>query len=172
MKVILFMAMSANGLIARPDGEEDFLSHANWESFTELVDQCQNLIVGRKTYEAVKQWEENYSFDDFSAVKVVLTRDQAYALDAGYKRAATPEEALAILRSHGCAQALLTGGAGANTSFMACGLVDELLINVEPVVIGEGIPLFSSEGFDAHLQLLDVKQLPQGILQLRYVVIK
>jgi len=33
MKVMLYMAMSVNGMIARPEGDESFLSHYNWEVF-------------------------------------------------------------------------------------------------------------------------------------------
>ena len=37
MKVILYMAMSLNGYIARENGDEDFLSHENWNTFCELA---------------------------------------------------------------------------------------------------------------------------------------
>ena len=55
MKTTLFMAMSLNGIIAKEDGNEDFLSHKNWETFSELVNTFGNFVVGRKTHEAVKK---------------------------------------------------------------------------------------------------------------------
>lgn len=55
MKVTLFMAMSLNGIIARKNGDEDFLSSNNWNSFSELVKTFKNFIIGRKTFEAVKK---------------------------------------------------------------------------------------------------------------------
>ena len=37
---------------------------------------------------------------------------------------------------------VVTGGSKMNSSFAKSGLIDEVILNVEPVIIGEGIPLF------------------------------
>jgi dihydrofolate reductase len=55
MKVILTMAVSANGIIATKDGSEDFLSHDNWIQFVKLANKIGCFIWGRKTYEAVSK---------------------------------------------------------------------------------------------------------------------
>ena len=51
-------------------------------------------------------------------------------------------------------------------------LVDEMIIDIEPFVLGNGIRIFSREDFESKLKLLDVKKLKSGILQLHYKVIK
>jgi dihydrofolate reductase len=171
MKVTLFMAMSLNGIIARKNGDEDFLSHDNWNSFSGLVKSFQNFIIGRKTFEAVKQWKEEYNFDDFKdAMKVIVSSDQNYKIDVGYKLASSPKEALEILKENGFNNILITGGATLNSSFVKENLIDEIILNVESVIIGEGFPLFSSNDFDLDLKLVDVKKLPNDIVQLRYKV--
>ncbi len=171
MKVTLFMAMSLNGIIARKNSDEDFLSHDNWNSFSGLVKSFQNFIIGRKTFEAVKQWKEEYNFDDFKdAMKVIVSSDQNYKIDVGYKSASNPKEALEILKENGFNNILITGGATLNSSFAKENLIDEIILNVESVIIGEGIPLFSSNDFDLDLKLVDVKKLPNDIVQLRYKV--
>jgi dihydrofolate reductase len=171
MKVTLFMAMSLNGIIARKNGDEDFLSHDNWNSFSGLVKSFQNFIIGRKTFEAVKQWKEEYNFDDFKdAMKVIVSSDQNYKIDVGYKLASSPKEALEILKENGFNNILITGGATLNSSFAKENLIDEIILNVESVIIGEGFPLFSSNDFDLDLKLVDVKKLPNDIVQLRYKV--
>ena len=173
MKVTLFMAMSLNGIIARKNGDEDFLSHDNWNSFSELVKSFQNFIIGRKTFEAVKKWNDGYNFDDFKdAVKVVVSSDQNYKLDDGHRLASNPKEALEILKENEFNNVLITGGAGLNSSFAKANLIDEVILNVESVIIGEGIPLFSSNDFDLKLKLVDIKKLPNDIVQLHYKVTK
>ena len=173
MKVTLFMAMSLNGIIARKNGDEDFLSHDNWNSFSDLVKHFQNFIIGRKTFEAVKKWTDGYNFDDFKdATKVVISSNQNYKTDKSYKLASNPKEALKILKESGFNNILITGGSGLNSSFAKENLIDEVILNVEPVIIGEGIPLFFSNEFDLNLKLVDVKKLPNDIVQLHYKIIK
>jgi len=67
---------------------------------------------------------------------------------------------------------LLSGGGTINSAFMKDSLVDEIIINVEPFVLGNGIRIFSQENFESKLRLLDVKRLKSGIIQLRYKIIK
>ncbi|MBU1198478.1 MAG: dihydrofolate reductase family protein [Nanoarchaeota archaeon] len=171
MKVTLFMAVSLNGFIARKDGEEDFLSHDNWNSFSELVNSHKNFVIGRKTYEAVKKWGEEYSFDDFTnAKKIVVSKNKDYKLDKGYILASSPEEAINIFKEQGAEKALITGGSNLNTAFAKKGLINEIILNIEPKIIGEGIPLFFTDKFDLELELKDIKELGKGLLQVRYEV--
>ena len=51
MKVILYIAQTINGVIARENYDEDFLSDINWKVFVKLTEKIGCFIVGRKTYE-------------------------------------------------------------------------------------------------------------------------
>ena len=55
------MATSINGMIARENGDEDFLSHDNWISFKKLAEEIGFFIIGRKTYEVVQKWQGGMS---------------------------------------------------------------------------------------------------------------
>lgn len=165
------MAMSVNGMIATPDGQEEFLSDENWQTFAQLVNEFGNFIVGRGTYEAVKNWGAGYGFDDFTeAYKIVVSDNPAYPLDPGYELASSPEEALNLLAKAGFEKALLGGGSTNNASFARAGLIDEVILNIEPVVVGKGIPVFKPEDFQLSLELLATKKIEPGILQLHYQV--
>src|SRR3989338_11387856 len=108
MKTILYMAISANGIIATETGGEEFLSHENWEKFCELAREFGNFIVGRKTYEAVKKWDGGYNFDDLLGVeKVIISQYQSFKLDEGYVLANSPEDALEKLFQKGFEKALV-----------------------------------------------------------------
>lgn len=167
------MAMSANGFIASKTGSEEFLSDENWEKFCELAKERGNFIVGRKTYEAVKKWDEEYSFDDLVGIeKVVISQDQNFTLDEGYTLAHSPTNALAKLSQKGFEKALVTGGAQINSAFAQAGLFDEIILNVEPVFIGEGIPLFASGDFELNGELVSLDKAENGIMTLKFVISK
>lgn len=167
------MAISANGIIATETGSEDFLSHENWEKFCEFAREFGNFIVGRKTYEAVKKWDDGYNFDDLVGVeKVIISQDKNFKLDKGYTLANSPENALAKLSQKGFKKVLVTGGANINSAFAKANLLDEIVLNFEPVVVGKGISVFASEDFELKLKLVSSEKSASGILTLAYNVVK
>lgn len=171
MHVTMFMAMSVNGIIARENGSEDFLSNDNWQTFTQFVNEYGCFIVGSSTYKAVKNWDEDFSFDDFTkAVKVVVSDDAKFEVEEGYTVASSPADALEKLSDKGFSRVLLTGGAMNNSSFAKADLINEIVVNVEPVLIGVGKPLFAPGEIEKRLVLDSFKKLDNGILQLRYSV--
>lgn len=170
MKVTLYMAMSLNGYIAEENGSEDFLSHANWEKFCSLAQEYGNFIVGRKTYEAVKNWNEGFNFDDLKGIKkVIISQDSNYKLDDGYILASSPKDALAKLQ--GFESVLVTGGSTINSAFMQENLLDELILNIESTLIGKGVPLFAQNDFSKNLKFVSSDE-SNNIVTLHYKVIK
>ena len=63
------MAISANGIIATETGDEEFLSHENWEKFCELAREFGNFIVGRNTLRGSQKWDGGYNFDNLIGVE-------------------------------------------------------------------------------------------------------
>ena len=167
------MAISANGIIATETGGEEFLSHENWEKFCELAKEFGNFVVGRKTYEAVKKWDDGYNFDDLVDIeKVIISKDKNFKLDKGYILANSPQDALAKLSEKGFEKVLIAGGANVNSAFVKANLLDEIILNVEPVVVGKGIPVFAPENFELKLKLISSEKSASGILTLGYNVLK
>jgi len=165
------MAISLNGYIAKENGSEDFLSHENWEKFCDLAKEYGNFVVGRKTYEAVKNWNEGFGFDDLKGIeKVIISENQNYKLDNGYTLALSPEDALLKLKNFD--SILVTGGSTINTAFVKSNLLDEIILNLEPTIIGKGIPLFAKYDFDKKLELVSSEQSESGILTVKYKVKK
>jgi len=172
MKVVLMMATSLNGIIATPDNKEDFLSHENWEEFVKAVKQRGCFIWGRKTYENVRTWDAAYLDHLKDATKVIVSSDPELILAAGFIWANSPEEALDILDKKGFKEVVLTGGSKINSSFAKLGLIDEMLINLEGVIVGKGIPLFDPAEFELPLELIESNKITANIIQLRYKVKK
>lgn len=169
MKVILYMAISADGLIAGEKDETPW-SNATWESYYNFVKDRKNIVLGRRTYELMQEVNE---FEKIGRpFTVVVSNDLKRETDKNFAFADSPRQALEILEQKGFKEALVAGGGHLNGSFMAENLVDEIYLDVEPVVLGKGIRLFENGNLDVKLELLETKKLSENEIQLHYQVLK
>lgn len=172
MKIILHMAISLKGMVARENDDTDFLSHDNWTIFVALAHQTGALLWGRKTHEIVRTYGEEFIQELDGITRIVISSDSHLKLEPGWHVASSPQEAETLLAAADQEQALLVGGARLNTAFAQAGLIDQVIINLESVIVGCGIPLFAPEAFDLPLQLLEIKHVRDEIIQLHYRVRK
>ncbi len=173
MKVTLYMTISLNGIIARENNEEDFLSDYNWGTFVELSHKAGCFIWGRKTYEIVTNTYSKELLNTISDIKkIIVSTDNEFKPKEGFESAKSPQDALYKAKKFGFKELILSGGSGLNSSFVKENLIDEIVVNIEPVVIGKGIPLFSPTDFDLKLSEPEVETKVDGIIQLRYKVRK
>lgn len=170
MKVTLFMATSANGIIARENNEEDFLSEINWKTLITLANEAKCIVWGKKTYEIVKTWEQKYLNDLKEIKKIIVSSNSDYKSEENIEYAISPEDAIEKLEKQNFQEVILTGGSKINSAFAKKNLINEVIININPIMIGLGIPLFDPYEFDLKLKLLETKTLPENILQLHYKV--
>jgi segregation and condensation protein B len=159
MKVTLFMAMTANGMIARDDNKEDFLSDRNWTTFCQLAQQAGCFVIGRKTYEIVQSFYENYNFDDVKSARIVVSRMKKFQPVDGYLKASSPRDAINKAIEKGYKKLLLTGGSELNSSFFQENLIDEIIFNIKPAVLGKGISVFAEKYFYKRLVLKNTTSL-------------
>lgn len=172
METTLYAAMSANGMIAARDGSEEFLSDRHWETFVALAREKGNFIVGRKAFEAVKGWKNGLSFDSIEGVaKVILSRDVGFDPGPGYFAASSPEAALALLAEKGHKVALLAGGGEVNAAFAKAGLLNRVILGLEPAIVGQGVPAFAAGDFTLNLRCTFAQAAKDGIVILAYDVI-
>ena len=164
------MAISLNGIIATLDNKEDFLSHQNWKEFIKAVKKRGCLIWGRKTYELVRNWDNSYLEPFRDIVKVIISRNRRLNLDDDFILANSPKHALKILKEKGFKEVILTGGAKNNAAFAKQGLIDEVILDIEGVMVGEGIPLFNPKNFQLRLQLKSLRKISDNIIQVHYRV--
>lgn len=171
MKVILTMAISANGIIATKTGSEDFLSHDNWLQFVKLAKKVGCFVWGRKTYEAVLKWEGDY-IKELEGVKKIIVSGSGIDLIDGFELAKSPEDALKILEQDGFKEAIITGGSTINSAFAKAGLIDEVIFDVNPSILGNGIPVFAPDDFELSLELNSVDKVGNNLVELQYKVKK
>ena len=163
------MAMTVNGYVAKENDETPW-SDEEWLSFSKFVKEIGNIVIGRNTYEIMKSNEEFEKIGNPFTV-VVSKRNIAHN-SKNFCFCQSPREALEILEEKGFDKVLVTGGGMLNSSFMKENLVDEIILDVEPLIFGRGIKLFSDNDFEAKLELIETKNLSKNTIQLHYRVLK
>lgn len=172
-KITIEMACSINGMIATEDGNEEFLSYRGWEIMLELLKDYDVLIWGRKTWENVLSWGEEYLKDLKDKNIIILTsKEHRKSKFPNVKYCNSVKECLEVCKKLKYEKLLISGGAKVNNSFIKRGIVDDIILNYNPVVLNKGIPLFMGDYFESRLRLENVVKEKQGILQVHYSVIK
>lgn len=81
-----------------------------------------------------------------------------------------PEEVLATLESKGFSTCVLTGGTTTNNTFFSAGLVDEILADIHPLLLGGGMSAITLPQFEEKLKLVGHKDIGDGVVQIHYRV--
>ncbi len=168
MKVILYMATSVDGYIAKSDDDTAWISETEWSSYSETIRKAGCLIVGHRTYDILTKQPE---FTELKDVKLVVVSSKVFKTLAGnHSVAKSPKEALELFKDFD--EVIVAGGGMLNSSFMREGLIDEIYLDVEPIILGKGINLFEDANFDTKLEILGSKNLSQNEIQIHYRVMK
>ena len=168
MKVILYMAISLNGMIAKSDDDTSWISKEEWDSYSLAVRTAGNLIVGHRTYGILTKQPE---FSEFKDIKLVVVAQKDFeTLSPNHLVAHSPKEALKFLDTF--EKVVVAGGGMLNASLVEENLVDEIYIDIEPIILGKGIPLFRDKNFECKLKLLGQKKITENEIQLHYEVVK
>lgn len=172
-KITIEMACSINGIIAREDGNEDFLSERGWEIMLEFLKEYDVLIWGRKTWDNILSWGEEY-LNDLKSINIIILSN------SGKRKAEFPnitycssiEDCLKICEEKNFNKLFISGGAKVNNSFMEKGIVTDIILNYNPYILNKGLPLFEGNFFENKLKLEKVVKEKDDILQVYYSVIR
>jgi dihydrofolate reductase len=172
-RVIVHIGTSADGYIARPDGDLEWLTSRpapkgfyGMDAFMKSVD---TTLLGRKTYEVSLGMGAKFS----SARRTFVFSRHAPPADAPsgvefVQDAIGPF--ISRLRAEPGKDIWLMGGGDLIASFLDAQAIDEFVISVAPVFIGEGIPLIARRHRHVPLVLHSVERFEDGLVQLRYRV--
>ena len=169
-KVIVHIGASADGFIARPDGDLDWLTSRpapagfyGMSAFTKSID---TKILGRKTYEASLRLGAKFDRD-----RTIVFSRQPPPADAPrgvefVNGAIGPF--VNRLREEPGKNIWLMGGGDLIASFLDEQAIDEFVISVVPVFIGDGIPLIARRHRHVLLELRSTERFEDGLVQLHY----
>lgn len=172
-KIIVNIATSADGYVAGPDGNLDWLTERpapkGFYGLPEFERSTDAKIVGRKTFDLSVKMGARFRADD---VHYVFSRRQPPAsAPAGVQFVTEPIGTFAErLRTQAGKNVWMMGGGEIIASFLDEDAIDEFIITVVPIFIGEGIPLLAPGRRNVALRLLGIQQFPDGVFQLHYEV--
>lgn len=169
-RITVFVGMSLDGYIADDNGNLEWLeaaAAADGEDygFARLVASVDAVAMGRGT------WDHIAHLDDlpYQGVPIyVFTHRPPEAHRPGVTFwSPTPTEAVDAWQQAGITHVYLDGGVTVS-SFLAQGLVDDLVLTVVPMLLGSGRPLFHRHPQSTDLDLVDVDRHPNGVVSMRY----
>ena len=169
MKIIIYMAQTLNGFIAKNNGETPW-SDESWESYSSVCSEHPAMVLGKTTFDLIQ--EDPSEWDSIGNPFVVVLSSKPLNLSGKFASASSPEEAVNILESRGFESAVIGGGAKTNSSFLSLGLVNEVIVDVESQVFSEGMPFINSSVMknDVKLKLQSAKKISDNLAQLRYLI--
>ncbi|MBV9182730.1 MAG: dihydrofolate reductase [Acidobacteria bacterium] len=177
-KIIVYIATSADGYIARPDGDVEWLNRRphtvdyGMRAFYATID---TILWGRKTYDWLlnyhKQRGRKGGMFDTKLANYVFSRKPPKRKAPGVEFVSEPVKVFAQrLRATPGKHIWMMGGGGVIASFLDAGEIDEFDIHVIPTFLGEGIPLVAPRRRDVPLHLRTAKKYSDGVVRLRYEV--
>ena len=166
MKIILMMAMTVDGKIAKGSHElADWTSPEDKKKFREVTQKAGVVIMGANTFRTFPSPLKD-------RLNVVFTQEKNPKEIEGVKWVSgEPQKVLEDLEKKGYSEAILGGGASINSLFLKNNLIDEILITIEPKIFGDGLSMFSEE-MEADLKLLEMEKINEDSIMLRYKVVK
>ena len=177
IKCSVFIAASVDGFIARADGDIEWLHRPEYEAaelngmtYESFIASVDTLVMGRKTLEKVVSFPE-WPYED---MPVIALSHAAFDLPAHLHgkvevMAVDPTTLVSQLAERGMQHLYIDGGQTIQ-AFLEAGLINELIITRIPVVLGQGISLFSQIGSEHQLQHIDTCVSDNGFVQSRYQV--
>ncbi len=169
-KLILYIAVSADGYIAAKDGSVGWLDEVpNPEQsdygYTEFYGSVSSLIMGNKTYQQIRSFGE---WPYMGKESFVFSRSEQKAYE--HVRFVTDDHVQCIkdLKAAAGPNIWLVGGGQVNTLALNADLIDEVMLFQMPVVLGAGLPLFPGVKQTKPLKLIQSKSYASGVTLLHY----
>jgi dihydrofolate reductase len=154
------------------------------EHYNELLRNADTLLYGRITYQlmesswpaVVKNPTGNKPMDEFAVIidnitKIVFSRTLKNVSwkNTILKKEVIKEEILALKQSRsGGSKDILAGSPGLIVTLMQLNLIDEYQLCVQPIILGNGLPLFKNIKDRINLKLLKTKTFGSGSVVLYY----
>ncbi len=165
VRITMYMTMSASGMIADEKGGTPW-SQDVWNAYYSLAKKFKAIIIGRKTHDLMQNEDE---FAKIGNPFVIVLSRKAKQSTENVVFVKTPKEALQEAAAHGIKDVLLAGGTQTNSAFLAQNCIHKIILDIDPIILGKGIPLFDVKSICRPLKLLGVEKMNE-VVRLTYAV--
>lgn len=169
-KVIVYIAISLDGYIAKPGDDLDFLSIVDQEGedygYQDFIKTVDTVILGRRTYDWVMGQVDTFPHADKESY--VITRAPRPAEGKTTFYTGDLKELVLKLKEKPGKGIFVDGGAEVVNALMQHDLIDEYIISIIPILVGDGIRLFKDGRTEFRLKLISTTEFETGLVQLHY----
>jgi len=169
-KLIVYIATSLDGYIAKPNDDLSFLNIVakdgedyGYQAFIETID---TVIVGRKTYDWVMKQVPEFPHADKNTYIITKTPKESIGKTAFYT--GNLKDLVQKLKSEEGKHIFCDGGAEIVNLLLKDNLVDEIILSIIPILVGDGIKLFKDGRPEQKMNLISTKTFDKGLVQLHY----
>ncbi|MBC8516161.1 MAG: dihydrofolate reductase [Nitrosopumilus sp.] len=166
-KIIVYIATSLDGYIAREDGNIDWLPESTESGYDAFYKSIDTVIMGKTTYDQVLTFGE-YPYKDKKSFVFTTTnqkKNENVEFVSDVKKFV--EDGFNEMGKN----IWLVGGAQIIASFLKQKAVDEIMVTIIPVILGKGLLLFKNTESEIKLELIKTEKYAQ-LVDLHYRVLK
>lgn len=171
-KIALFIAMSLDGYIAKPNDDLGFLKIVEKEGedygYAEFTDKIDTIIIGRKTHDYVLKEIGSSHYDNGQRDVYVITRTERPKVGRTTFYTGNITKLVKRLKAEKGKNIYCDGGAEVVNELLKHDLIDEFVIAVIPILLGNGTRLFKDGRPEQTLEFITAKTFVTGLIQLHY----
>ncbi len=170
-KVILLAAVTLDGYLARPDGSVDYLvmTKDGSASLTRFFSTVDTIVMGRKTLDVAIALSGGTYQSPVASPTYVFSRTQPPGERDGVIFVnQSPAAWLRKIRARRGKHICHMGGGELARAFLQADLIDELFLDVVPILLGEGLPLFPNGFPQRDFTLVENKTYSKSQISLTY----
>lgn len=171
-KISLFIAMSFDGYIAKPNDDLSFLKLVEKDGedygYAKFTADIDTIIIGRKTYDYVLKEIGASHYDNGQRDVYVITRTERLQIGRTIFYTRNIAELVDKLKSEKGKNIYCDGGAEVINELLKNSLIDEFIISIIPVLLGNGTKLFKDGRPEQILEFVSAKTFETGLVQLYY----
>jgi dihydrofolate reductase len=178
MPCSVFVGISVDGFLARPDGSVDFLDAGGNtpHGFEEFYASIDAIVIGRKTFEWVMSYCQSHEGWPYGKKRVVALSSRPLDFsplgEASIEQmSGEPADIVAALAARGAQHLYIDGGVTIQR-FLRAGQIDRLIITHVPILIGQGIPLFGALPHDVALEHVATRCYEGNLVQTEYRLLR
>ncbi len=163
--------MSLDGYIAKADNDMTFLTIVQKDGedygYNDFIKEVDTVIMGRKTYDWVMTQVKEFPHADIDSYIITRTPNPAKGKISFYT--GNLKELILELKQNAGKNIFIDGGAEIVNLLVKDNLIDEYIISIIPILLGDGVRLFKGSIIEQNLNLISSKQYDTGLIQLHYI---